>query len=341
MKNNHSIVLVLLAALTSSCATVEKSIVGEEYENVLPFAQQTVSALGGERIEFRDSEFAYLRQLYDPDAAELANLRRLLSMADQFRNRIIFYSLEVLRIAETQIPDEQRVQEFARTLDSMRQYFSTDPDSADALFDATLANIKSQSDFLAALRAAQPLVNRAGEQFEDHLRVIEEQALVDAVRFLDDAIRSNYAVFLDYAAVMEQRRDELLTGLKLVRSHRRGDDGALAQLRERNIVLNKDIPIPDSPDEQQISRIEEYLLAEMRKELEIAEFTSLDIDAYLKTQGELEREEAEILAALSVARLQIVAWTRAHQAMANGVKDPGKLIEFATRAAMARGLLRR
>lgn len=45
------------------------------------------------------------------------------------------------------------------------------------------------------------------------------------------------------------------------------------------------------------------------------------------------RSRSEVLSALTVARLQIVAWTRAHQAMAQGVKDPGKFLEIALQTA--------
>jgi hypothetical protein len=41
--------------------------------------------------------------------------------------------------------------------------------------------------------------------------------------------------------------------------------------------------------------------------LELAKYMSVDVNAYLQAHAELEREEAEFLAALAIRRLQIIA----------------------------------
>jgi hypothetical protein len=145
---------------------------------------------------------------------------------------------------------------------------------------------------------------------------------------------------VEYDAVVESIRAEttLLGALRkaqplLDRGGEKFDDFALDQLREANIVLNKEIAIPDSPTEAQLKAIENYLLAETRIDQELVNYMSADVTAYLQAHAELEREEAEVLAALTVARLQIVAWTRAHQAMAQGVKDSDSWLKIAFAAA--------
>jgi len=60
-----------------------------------------------------------------------------------------------------------------------------------------------------------------------------------------------------------------------------------------------------------------------------------DVDSYLIIRAELEREEAEVLADLNIARAQIAGWSQAHQAMANGAKEPGKWLKVVTDAARA------
>jgi hypothetical protein len=138
---------------------------------------------------------------------------------------------------------------------------------------------------------------------------------------------------MNYNKLMVDRRDEILAGLTLLRDYRLGNDGALDRLRESNIILNKEIAIPKSPTEAQLKAMENYLLAQTRIDQELILYMAADIASYLQAHAELEREEAEVLTALTVARLQIVAWTRAHQAMAQGVKDPGKFLEIALQTA--------
>ena len=43
--------------------------------------------------------------------------------------------------------------------------------------------------------------------------------------------------------------------------------------------------------------------------------------------------EIEILDALTIARLQIETWTKAHHALASGVKKPGDLMQLTVKAA--------
>ena len=116
----------------------------------------------------------------------------------------------------------------------------------------------------------------------------------------------------------------MLRGLSLLRDYRMGDAGALDQLRKLSIIELRKVDVPDSPSESQLQEIEDFLLAQMRRDDEVAEYLETDVTAYLASHEELNREEAEVLDGLNVARLQIVAWTRAHHAMANGAKEPGK-----------------
>ncbi len=58
-----------------------------------------------------------------------------------------------------------------------------------------------------------------------------------------------------------------------------------------------------------------------------------DYADYERVREELDRKELELRASLKVARVQITTWTLAHQALANGVKDPGEWLELSVKAA--------
>jgi hypothetical protein len=312
---------------------LKTSLVGTEHENILPFATQTVASLGGERLNFRESELTFLRVLYDEDAKELSELSRKMELADDLKSEIVQYSLELLRIAEMNGSEQDRVAEYVVALGAIGDRTPFQLDIEPTVLNAIVASIREQETLLAALRKADPLIERAGEQFDALAQQIEEQELVAAVQYLDSTIQQHFAVFLEFNAAMVERRDELLEGFTLVGQYRRGDSSAATRLRELNVILNKDIAVPDALTESQLARIEGYLLSEAQRDKELIAFLAVDVDAYLGTRVELEREEAEVLAALNAARLQVVAWTRSHQAMADGVKNPGTWLEVAMQAA--------
>ena len=62
-----------------------------------------------------------------------------------------------------------------------------------------------------------------------------------------------------------------------------------------------------------------------------------DYANYEHARAELDRKEAEIFDALTVARLQIATWTLAHLALANGVKTPGEWMTLSVEAAKLAG----
>ena len=329
-----SVVLFCIGQL-AGCSTVRKGLVGNEVENVVPFAEQTVASLSVQRIDFQESEFAYLRAISEGGSVEVQRLRELLATVEGFRDEIIYYSVELVRVAEASGDEEDRVAGYADTFARMHGLFVANLDMEESKVATIERDIRSQVSLLEALRAAQPVVDRAGEQFELLVREIEERALVDTVSYFDNLIETHYAEFMRYNDILITRRDEMLRGLSLLRDYRAGNAETLDQIRDLSIIKLRTVDVPDSPSESQLQIIEDFLLTQMRRDDEVAEYLRTDVEAYLASHDELNREEAEVLDGLNVARLQIVAWTRAHNAMANGAKEPAKWLKIAMDAAAA------
>lgn len=325
--------LVATLSLLSGCGIFKQGLVGEERANVVPFAEHTVSALTVDRLDFRQSEFTYLRALVGSDWPEVRRLRERLAVADGFRDDVIRYSVELVRIGESNATDAERVREFADMLIEVRQGLSDEFDASDSEFAATVADIRAQPNLLAALRSTQPLIDEASKQYLALIDEIESETLVAAVAELDRAIEQSYANFMHYSRLLAARREGLLQALSLIREIRLGSADAVAELRSLDVFRNRQVRVADTPTAAQIAELENHILAEMERDNRVGEYMDPDVVAYLAIRAELDREEAEVLAGLNVARLQIVGWARAHQAMANGAKEPGKWLSVVADAA--------
>ena len=77
----------------------------------------------------------------------------------------------------------------------------------------------------------------------------------------------------------------------------------------------------------QLAGTKSHIVQQLREESEILALLQQDVDDYLAARNELENEVAEVQRGLNVARKQIVGWIRGHQALANGVRDPGKWLK--------------
>ena len=327
--------ILIATGIVAGCSTVKKGLVGETQENVVPFAEQTVISLGAERVDFRNTEIVYLRLIADPTAFEIVNLRRLLALTDEFREEIILYSIELVRIAEMRGTEEEKIDTYADALEAMRQQFATQLDVESTEFNENIADIRNQSSLLDAIRTAQPLLDRAGKTFDELVQEIEERTLVAAINHLDSAIESHYSETMEFNDVAIVRRDEFMRALSLIRDHRLGHTDSAAELRDLSIMQSRSFEISDSPSAKQLDDLEEFILNQMQRDNEINSYLEIDVDAYLQARAELDREEAEVRDGLRIARLQMVAWTRSHQAMANGEREPGRWLRIVTDAAVA------
>ena len=320
-----SLVIITVIAGLAGCTTVQKGLVGEKHENLAPFADTTVEFLGSSTVDFRENELVYLRQYYDAETREISRLKDLLRRVDNFRDEVVYYSVELVRISEENQTDAEKCIDLADTLSGrFRESYLRQTDMSPDEFDATVAQIRQQQNFLSALQILQPAIVKSGEYFESIVREVEDEALPDARNLLDASIEEEYATLRRQLDIIYDRRDELMTGLQMIRAFRTGDDDALDGLNEATILPNRSYALPNSPSDAQLDRTKSYIVQQLQEEEVILGLLERDVADYIATRAELEAEEAEILDGLALARRQIVAWIRTHQQLADGVRDPGK-----------------
>lgn len=332
-----SLMLLLISlSLATGCASVSKGFIGDTHANIVPFAEQTIASIGVERIDLRSDEMIYLRQRIDTNAEVLRFLREQLGRVDEFRDEIVYYSVGLLRISQMPVSEEEMVSALVEHISSPTrarfiQQANIDPALRQEVFDA----MSSQTHLFTALQDAQTLIDASGEYFESVVREIEEQAIPAARQYLDDRIPIAYGRAIDYTTIMEARRDELLHGMTLLRQIRKGDSESWTELKDASIVFEESPLTAEVPTEHQLSMIDNYILEAMENENSVNSYLQVDIDAYLASHRELDAAMSEILSGVNLARLQVVAWSRAHKAMADGIRDPGTFLLIAGDAARA------
>jgi len=317
------------------CETIQDGFVGEEVEDVTPFAQKTVEVLGVQNIQVRDDEFIYLRFLIDDDFVELDELQAGIARVDLFRDQVIAYSVDLVRVTELYSADADRVRAYADGIDKqLRESFVGGGVATAAEWDSLMGDIRAQPDLLAALRTAQPLINTAGAFYEELIREIETVQL-DAVRTeFDRRILAEYSSVLEYIDAAYATRDEALSALASIELARRGDTDAWERLQSspaaRGLKSN-------DPNSREVAELQTALEADVARFSGVLQNLDQDVDDYKTNRAELDRLESEVLSALEVARLQFLTWSRSHQALASGIRNPAKWMELSVQAAQLAG----
>jgi len=328
--------LAVAAILLSGCATLRGGIVGDEREDVRPFATATIEMLTISPIEFRKSKLVYLRNYYESNPELMKRLSDILWQVMDYRDDIIDYSVELVRISDTFPTDVEKCQALGDVL-AERSELEIVHDSrlTSEQLMAAAETLHGSDDFLACLRELQPLIAHSGESFEKLIAEAEDEVVPAVVAEFDRDIEAAFATVIAQQAIVYERRDELFGGLQAIRAYRKGDRDALSAFNDMTLLRGTSYALPSSPTESQLERTKDYLIEQLQKEQEILALLEQDRQDYIATRIELETESEEILDSLDLSRRQVVAWIRAHQGLANGVRDPGRWLKGLAQVANA------
>jgi hypothetical protein len=328
------LILIVLAMMGAGCTTIKEGFTGTEKEDMTPFAQKTIEVLGVGNIQLRDDELIYLRFYVDDTFVQLDKLQDRLNITEYFRDRVIAYSVELVRITEQFDTEEDKVAAYADSIEEQfrKQVIEVLGISAQE-WDSVVADVRRQDNLLDALRTVQPIVHRASDFYEEVLSEIEEEILVEVRAEFDKRIMADFeSILLGYERLY-LRRNEIIDSLIMIDDYFRGDEGAIDRLRSSGFIFDDALLPQGSLNKQQLIALEAGLRQELIDATAMVGLLEQDRTDYMATRAELDRTEADVMAGMGLARMQILTWARAHQALAAGVKDPGSWMELSVKAA--------
>jgi hypothetical protein len=316
-----ALIVLALALLNTGCSSMGKSMktgfLGGESENLVPFAEETIARLGGGSYPLAQETAILIREFFDPPFDEITRLDQYLVNVDAITTSVMTYSVDLVTISEMNISARQKAERLADSFGPLREPAQTHLDISDEDFEAILDEVRNADDFLASLRAIQPLIDATAVYFGFLMSDIEK-TLNGATIVIDGRIEQEFKSLTEFLQTMEERKQKALIGLKLIHDHRSGDGQALAQLRGGNIILDESLASADADE------LESYLVERITLMKELLDTIEPDIALYRATHLELDEQHQRVLTNVGVARLNFLTWARAHRMMASGVKDPAK-----------------
>ena len=328
-----NIVVLGLLLLSQGCTSITENFTSSEIGEIKPFARKTVEVLVVEDVQVRDDELLHLRRYVDETFVELDELQRHVNRVRQYRNKLVEYSLDLVRLSEQFSEESERIAAYASHLEQIVGEAELNQiDISEQEWNEILEKIRNQQTFLHALRSFQPVIAAASETFDELITKIKSELVVATRKEFDRRIEANFREVNELLSILRGKRKELLAAMIALERYRDGDQEAIAGFRKTNVRLSE-IFTSDTPNENQLTALESDLRERIRNStLLIAELDS-DYANYVKVRVELDRKEVEVLEALTTARLQIETWTRAHFALAKGVKKPGELMQLTVKTA--------
>ena len=290
------------------------------------FAEDMIAVAGEIQYSLGQQEPVYLRDYRD--TPELLFMEQGAERAKQLIRGVIAYSIQLVTVGDSRKPEHEKAQALAGYLEEVLPPVldASGPTLAitHAEVDTILANIRSQSKYLDAIGAAQPVIDEiaiaSGEIF-DELK-LRMDAAVDAVRH---RIETKYRDSRVADDLLRKRQLYTVYNIAYLPQIRLGVPDAADSLLAREPSLTSLIDVHDGIDSVEAQRIEERMIWLLDNLRAVRDQLAPDIETYYREQRELDQINAVWSAELRKARVSVVAWARAHKRMAQGVTDPAEI----------------
>jgi len=316
----------IMIALTG-CATLKKKFVSGYKANMGLFADNTIAMLSDIDIYIDRNEAVYVRRFFNEEDEEEKEMLRLSDNMQIALNNVVDYSITLVDMAESQRTEKEKAAAYAEHLNRFKDDIRYSIKMTSEQFDARIEALKSEPDFLAALRAAQPMINAAV------MAVIREMKdLTDAVELvankMDARIDAEYADIIRYQAKMEDEKARILQAIEIVFDAYRAGEPNLKSLSETGSIWFPELIPKGRPTPKELNAIGEHLQARLDALHKIGQEIKPYWEEYRSSHRELDALTDKTLKEIDTVRLIMLVWVRAHQKMASGVVDPAEWFDI-------------
>lgn len=299
--------------------------------DLTPFADQTIALVDQAGFELfqRQAEAASLLTRYldleTPEVEAYITCRQqMFALAQQMMN----YSLKIAALSTSNISDAEQVMAFAEYIENLGgATVISESEITPEGFQRMLTDIRQQTALLDALRMAQPLINEEIRYFTTLFQRAEQLAepIREQIAMNIDTRNADLLRFMD---LIQERKALALRAIELIDSARPDQIEILKEALARNKLDPADFLTFSNLSLDEALKIEQLLL----NRLEIVERIRRQIDPELQdyhaTHHELDQAFRNFYKRLNTARVRLFIWSKAHQKMAAGVKDPAQWFDM-------------
>ena len=321
MRRTGFLVGVLVLAFLSGCAQFKS----RKRMDLGPFAEDLIAVAGDIQYGLGQQQFVTLYEYLD--VPEVADLQMLAGKVRSIVRGTITYSIQIVTLADSRMSGPERAGALADQIDVLLRPVLAAPAPellmTVAELDTILAEVRSRRDLLEAIEAAQPIVDEiaraSGTVFDQTKVAIDNLVHATWVR-----IQAEYAPILQTDKALRDAQLRTVSHVGYLVEYRRGNAAALDSLVAGEPSLVAEVA-GRGVAEQDLRAIEERLLFKLRALSELREQIEPDLRMMHEKNRELGQFRASTNAALRQGRVAILAWSRAHDRLGQGITDPAKI----------------
>jgi hypothetical protein len=313
------ILLLAVLGLSTGCA----KLVWTKRLDMGPFGENTTTMVNDIQLGLLNKKPLYIKPyLTGPDVVEFRT--RWLDLQKVLRG-IVFYSTQVVSLSRSSLKGPERAAMHAQYVEALTlpliENKNSDAPLTRADLDAALGSIRSKETLIAALGAAQPMVD-AVQNFSltsfEKLHELAQRVLQETQVRID----MNSAVVLEHAARLKTLQSRSLTSYALLSECRMGDPKALDALLTNDPELKPYCKADHSFDARSLDSMEKVVVARLQTIALLSDQIRPQLEQYRSETRELDDLVRANDDTFRKARVTMQMWARSHGNLAAGIDVP-------------------
>ena len=254
-------------------------------------------------------------------------------------NVIVFYSTQLVNISRSQFTDQEKSKLLAEYITKLATPVveARDPDIrvSKEKFDTMVHNIESQPNMLAALTAAQPLINAVEAYVNNTLDDMSDLA-VQIVAETTSQIEQNFSEVIQNKKSLEAMQTRTIKSFYLLSKLRDGETDAQGELLANDPALIKYVKSGTTMKSQDIDQVEKEIMQRFNITQAMLDKLYPRLDEYHAQIREVDELMHSFEDNAKKLRMSVSLWSRSHANLAAGIEVPpaidiGGMISGATK----------
>lgn len=317
-----TLAIMILGGTATGCSKFRSS----QRLHLNPFAEDMIALAGDIQYGLGRLQPVHLQGYMD--VPELHDYDRLGAKLRGTLRGSISYSIQVVTLGESDHTGPEQAGLLADYMDGLLRSVLEAPVPELHLsveqFDTILADVRAAPELLAALRAAQPVIDEvaraSGELFDQAATALE---VVSAA--IGKNVDADFAEVFEQDRWLRQKQLSITANIALLTSMYEGDVSAVDSLRSNLPSVAPLLEQGTLPEAATIRDLEQRLVYMLQAISDVRAQLQPDLIRYREAKRELGLLKNEFAAALRKGRVAMMAWARAHGRLAAGVTDPAEI----------------
>ena len=318
--------ILFLVMIIQGCSTFQS----RRALDMAPFSETMTSLVGDIQFGMQGKNWIYIKPYLK--TPRVLKIREELQKVGALLRGIVFYSLQVVALNSSKIPEAKKCEELGGYLDdALRPSLSNENEtgkyditiSLDA-FNRTINEIKSQENFIDGLGKAQPLIDAVIGYSDGTFNDLKTDIAI-AINEISSGIDSSFGAIrkdITYIGLLKTRS---VLSYWLLYRYRFGEQAALDSLLKIDPALSIFIGPNQTMSPEQFTALEQQLTRRMDNIDNIKKQLDPDFELYKAHQRELDEISVWVNDIMRKARIAMVVFARSHRNLSAGVTIPPQI----------------